>query len=54
MEDSRELKAMREMAFQRAIGELKSTLSTTYDREYFNEILQPNIEKAIELIKECR
>jgi hypothetical protein len=53
MQDSKELKAMREMALFRAIGELKSSLCTTYDREYYNKILKPNIEKAVGYIEKC-
>lgn len=52
-QDSKELRAMREMALTRAIGELKSVLHTTYDREYFNDDLKPNIDKAIEYISKC-
>lgn len=55
MADSKELRTMRLMALSRAIGELEAALHTVWDDDdYFKDTLQPNLTKAIELIKDCQ
>lgn len=52
MSESKEVESMHIMAAQRAIGELKGILGSTWDDEKYVRI-KPLLEESIKLIKEA-
>ncbi len=52
MSDSRELRTMRAIAWERAKGELQATLQTFWDRDGVYEKLNKAIDDFIETVEE--